>query len=281
MYYDVYIDIVFLTNLLMDYLLLRLVGAVLLGKPKRGRMFFAALCGSLVSCAVVFFPEKGLLPARILLHGGCACVMVIYGLGLKKRGMLLKGVVTLYLMAFLMGGFLETDLVQRKTPLRFLGVTAGAYLGLSTLLYFSDSFRARWKRIYPVTLAYQGNVQQFLGFLDTGNLLIDPVNGKEVFVVTKEVLETMLPGNLKDEWNYFKEEPEKWEGTALARLRPHFLSYHTVNGEGVMLAVILEDLCIQTPKEVIHVADPVLAVTAESSALGKEYQILLNSKIMR
>ena len=34
MYYDVYIDIVFLTNLFMDYILLRIVGKLFLRKKK-------------------------------------------------------------------------------------------------------------------------------------------------------------------------------------------------------------------------------------------------------
>ena len=48
----------------------------------------------------------------------------------------------------------------------------------------------------------------------------------------------------------------------------------------MMLAVVLDDLCIHTPREMIHVADPVLALAVEPSALGKEYQILLNSRIL-
>lgn len=47
-----------------------------------------------------------------------------------------------------------------------------------------------------------------------------------------------------------------------------------------MLAVILDDLCIHTPREVIHVANPVLALAMEPNPLGKEYQVLLNSRIL-
>ena len=47
-----------------------------------------------------------------------------------------------------------------------------------------------------------------------------------------------------------------------------------------MLAVVLDDLCIHTPGEVINAANPVLALAVEPSALGKEYQVLLNSRIL-
>ena len=48
----------------------------------------------------------------------------------------------------------------------------------------------------------------------------------------------------------------------------------------MMLAVTLEDLCIFTPREVVHVADPVLALSFEPSTLGKEYKVLLNFRLL-
>ena len=54
MYYDVYIDIVFLTNLLMDYVLLRIVGKLFLRKRNRGRILLAAAVGALFSCLILY-----------------------------------------------------------------------------------------------------------------------------------------------------------------------------------------------------------------------------------
>ena len=153
-------------------------------------------------------------------------------------------------------------------------------MGLSALIYLSDSFRARWKNIYPVTLSYQGNVQPFFGLLDTGNFLVDPISQKEVFIIKPEVLEALLPQENADRLKHLKENPGELESTEPADLHPHFLPYKTIGEEGVLLAVVLDDLCIHTPREVIHVANPVLALAVEPSALGKEYQVLLNSRIM-
>ena len=258
MYYDVYIDIVFLTNLLMDYVLLRIVGKLFLRKRNRGRILLAAAVGALFSCLILYVLPDMIFPAKVLLHGGCAWGMLVLGLDLKKNGLLVKALVTVYLMAFFMGGLMEAAPVKKTTPIRFLIVAAGAYMGLSALIYLSDSFRARWKNIYPVTLSYRGNVQPFFGLWDTGNFLVDPISQKEVFIIKPEVL----------------------EGTEPADLHPHFLPYKTIGEEGVLLAVVLDDLCIHTPREVIHVANPVLALAVEPSALGKEYQVLLNSRIL-
>ncbi len=280
MYYDVYIDIVFGMNLLMDYILLRIVEKLFLHRCSRKRTFLSAAAGALFSCLVLYIPGPIIFPAKILLHGGCAWLMLTYGLSLKKNGLLVKALVTIYLMAFLMGGIMEAAPVKERTPLRFVVVAFGAYLGMSALIYLSDSFRARWKNIYPVTLSWKGNVQRFFGFLDTGNMLVDPVNQNAVFVVKPEVMEAMLSKEASDGLRTILENPMKLESTELTEMHPHFLPYRTIGEEGMMLAVVMDDLCIHTPREMIHVADPVLALAVEPSALGKEYQILLNSRIL-
>lgn len=90
----------------------------------------------------------------------------------------------------------------------------------------------------------------------------------------------MLPQENADRLKHLKENPGELESTEPADLHPHFLPYKTIGEEGVLLAVVLDDLCIHTPREVIHVANPVLALAVEPSALGKEYQVLLNSRIL-
>ena len=87
MYYDVYIDIVFLTNLLMDYVLLRIVGKLFLRKRNRGRILLAAAVGALFSCLILYVLPDMIFPAKVLLHGGCAWGMLVLGLDLKKNGL--------------------------------------------------------------------------------------------------------------------------------------------------------------------------------------------------
>ena len=50
MHQEVYIDIVFAANLLMDYILLRLTGIVLRRKNSRRRCLAAAAVGALFAC---------------------------------------------------------------------------------------------------------------------------------------------------------------------------------------------------------------------------------------
>lgn len=282
MSYEVYIDVVFVTNLLMDYFLLRTAGWILSCKKNRGRIFLAAVTGALYSCLLLYIPAEDFLPAAILCHGACAYFMIRIGFGLKKGGLLIKAMVTLYLTAFLWGGFWEVLSSGWKITARtFFLFAFCTYFALSALIYISESLKVKLKHIYPITISYGGKVQSAYGFYDTGNLLTEPVSGRPVSVVCPEFLESILPEEMKESLKHIKESQGETESTWLEELNPRFVPYRAVGNEnGMLLAVTLEDLCIHTPKEVVHVERPVFAVSEEASALEKECKVLLNSKLL-
>ena len=96
MYQRIYIDIVFMTNFLMDYMLLRFVGKFLHLDGKRRRCVISAAFGSFVSCLLVCVPFKIIFPAAVLIHGGCAFFMASFAFRLKKGGLLVKTILALY-----------------------------------------------------------------------------------------------------------------------------------------------------------------------------------------
>ena len=104
MYHTIYIDIVFMTNFLMDYMLLRLVGKFLHLDVKRFRCMISAVFGSFVSCLLVCVPFKIIFPAAVLIHGGCAFFMASFAFRLKKGGLLVKTILALYFTAFDLSG---------------------------------------------------------------------------------------------------------------------------------------------------------------------------------
>ena len=282
MYHTIYIDIVFMTNFLMDYMILRLVGKFLHLDGKRLRCATSAVFGAFVSCLLLYVPFRIILPAAVLIHGGCAFFMAAFAFRLKKGSLLAKTILAMYLTAFVTGGICQAlEAEKNMTVKMFLLFLAVIYGSLYTLTCVADSIRLGRKNIYPVVLKYQGRIQQSYGFFDTGNLLMDPVCRKPVSVIKQELLGKMISGELTEKLMYIKEEPEALESTELALLQPHFLRFRGAGGkEGLLLAVVLEELEIQTPGRVVHVGKPVLAITSEPSALGEEYGILLNSRLL-
>ena len=283
MYQEIYIDVVFAANLLMDYLLLRLVGRFLRCRVSRRRCLAAAAFGALGSCLILWIPSENTPVLTVVFHGFFALGMLRIGLKIQKGALLLKAFLMLYLTAFLCGGFWEAVSGERTLTIKvFLLCVFVVYTGSSAFLFAADSIRAGRRNIYPVTLGYHGKVQSAYGFYDTGNLLEDPISGKPVSIIEADLLEKILPKEYAGALKNLNGDPKELGNAEIAGLKPHYLSVKTVGkSPETFLAVMLDDLCIHTPGDVIHIAGPVFALTFGSSALGREYKLLLNSRLLR
>jgi stage II sporulation protein GA (sporulation sigma-E factor processing peptidase) len=283
MYLEIYIDVVFLLNFFMDYLLLRLVDRLFSCSGKRGRCLLAALLGALFSCFLILVPKVSEGAPAILLHTLCAMAMLRIGCGIKGNALLLRAVLTLYLAAFLFGGCWEAFWEKRNVSLTScLVFSAGIYLALCAAHALHSLWRIQTQNVYRVTVTVDGKCGEMDGFYDTGNLLVDPFCGKPVSVMSAEVLDTLLCRETSEKLKYIMENPGELENTELSHLKPHFLPVRTVSQKDeMMLAITLDELCIHTPREVVRVSGPVFALLYESSALGNAYKVLLNSRLLQ
>lgn len=252
-------------------------------KQKKSSSGSCCRCGVFLldHLSAIFSEVWDFSPALVLLHGGCAAGMLVIGCNLKRGSLLLKAILTLYFAAFLCGGFWEVIVSDKLTVKMFLILAAATWSGITALSYLMDSMRIRTKNIYPITIYYKGCGYSFQGFYDSGNLLMDSVNGKPVSVGTEKVLSEICSEETVSCLKHLKENPGESGKPGTAGLHPHFTFFHSIGKEqGMMLAVTFERLCIQTPAEVVCIDNPVFAFSFETSAFGKEYEVLLNSRLL-
>ena len=196
----VYIDSLFLLNLIVDYLLLlgsaRLSGAVLC----RPRMALGAVLGAAYACAV-FLPGLGFLthPA-VELSIAVAMALIAYGGG--KR-LLRSFLAFLALSCALGGGVLALSLLGARgvglergvlSPRVDLGVlllaSAGCYAAASFVFRRSAGHGTR--ELVEAVLTLEGRQVTVTALLDTGNTLTDPATGQGVMVVEGEKAAPLL-----------------------------------------------------------------------------------------
>lgn len=97
MYYELYIDIFFLENLMMDSLILLALDHILKCGGKRGCIFLCATLGSLLTCAAVAAPLPGI--AKLFLFHVCInSVMLVTGLKIKSIPQFVKAYILLMRM---------------------------------------------------------------------------------------------------------------------------------------------------------------------------------------
>lgn len=280
MYKEIYIDLVFATNLLMDFVLLRLTGTLLGARASWRRSLLGALIGSLTSCLILIIPTDNPCPA-FLLHALTAALMAKTGCKVKSKSMLAMAAVTLYILAFLCGGFWDVlsagGGVALKTFLIFTGVSY-AFLAICVKGY--RKWNQKGETVCQVLLKTREKTLTVTGFYDTGNLLTDPLTNKPVSIVEERVLAELLPDAALNGLKNMEEAVGEYDDPLWESLHPHFIFFRSVGEHaGALPAITLEEMCIYRGEQIIYVYHPVIAVSSTPFHAGEKYQILLNGQI--
>lgn len=183
----VYLDVFFITNLAMDYLLLSLLKRIL--KPstiagRRGSLFLAALFGSAWACGGILGGWYASLFWRMATFFFAGSVMLWIAFGKQTRALWLRSLLWLFILSMVIGGFF--GLWGSEVPaMGFL--IAGAYFGGNAVVTYLNARVLAKRQIYEVKLFYGEKEKVVLALLDTGNHLYEPYGNQPVHVISKEV----------------------------------------------------------------------------------------------
>ena len=106
MYYELYIDVFFLENFMLDSLLLLVVNRVMNNGRSYSRILLGGAAGSFLTCLVVAVP----LPSAVRMLVFCilvSSVMVYTGLQIMRLSQFVQAFLLLYAAAFLTGGVMQ------------------------------------------------------------------------------------------------------------------------------------------------------------------------------
>lgn len=259
MEYELYIDVLFLENFMMDYLLLLLVRQVIRCPSGCGRAALGALAGSLLFCVTVVMPVPVPAVKFILLYVVSAVLMVRTGLAVTGGKQLAAAFGILYGAGFLAGGImihlsLYTGLVEVGSLFFALAVasyfTASGILGLINLTLGHTRYRCR------ADLYQDGKKVTLLAVIDTGNSLRDPLTGEPVSILDPSAAAELLGRSLP------------------ARIR--YIPYRSVGcAEGLLPAVRLDRLCIHEHGS-RWIEKPLVGISAERISEDGTYRMILH-----
>ena len=260
MYYELYVDVLFLVNFMMDYLLLLLVKKMLKCTATHGSLCFGAVIGALLSCIVMILPIPYIVIKFVLFHGVINIFMIRAGLKIKKVKELIKAYTLLYIGSFLLGGIIQVLHQYVGKGSLFFAIAAFGYY-LASKLWDIIAHMQKVNRIHcDVELFWDEKTFLIKGLIDTGNGLKDPVSDKPVSIIDKSVAKEFL-GEMK-----------------LAKVR--YIPFHSIGKkEGLLLAVELDKMCIHYEQE-IWIDDPLIGISEEKISSEGEYQMILNPNLL-
>ena len=281
MYYEFYIDVFFVVNLFMDFLVLCLTNRILQGTARPWRALGGALAGAAL-ISLFFWTAKEINTENMLIFSlGTTFVMVRLGCGLRKGKELLTGFLTCWGISFLLGGMLYTlPLRAGKGILIFFTITFTAYLILDTGIRLFKYLKGKAVLRCRVILETGGQKIELKGLLDTGNCLTDTDTGKPVCVMEKSRFSGMLEKKQQDALESFCAMEDFGEGDA-ENLKPRFLIYTALGCERGLLPVVTADrLVIFWEGKKICLSQAAIGLSdAPLSPYGK-FEIIISPKIL-
>ena len=292
----VYLDIVLLENLCMNYIILFATGYIMKLKMKQLRLVLSAMLGGIyaVIAYIEILPIYSSFGMKILL----SVLMVYIAYNSKNIKNLLKQLVVFYLISFAFGGsaFALLYFVRPQDILIRNGVYVGTYPikiallgGIVGFIITYIAFKVVKTKIHKKDIIYNIEIHikektlKLKAMLDTGNMLKDPISRMPVIVVAKEELYSILPEKLLDnidkliggEAENLLEQVEEKEIFTRFRMIP-FSSVGRQNG--IMLGFKSDQVVIEKEDETQMKNNVIIGIFNQN--FGKNYSALISMDLL-
>ena len=281
MYYEFYIDVFFVVNLFMDFLVLCLTNRILRGSAKPWRALLGALAGAL-GISLFFWLSKEINTVNILIFSiGMSFAMVWLDCRPCRGKELLAGVLACWGISFLLGGLLYA-LPPRagKGILIFFTITFTAYWILNTGIRLFKYLKGKAVPRCRVILESGEQKVELKGLLDTGNCLRDMDTGKPVCVMEKNRFFSILEKKQQEALDKFCRMENAGE-EEIRSMNPRYLPYTALGCERGLLPVITADrLEIFFEGRKISVPQPAIGLSGTSLSPYRNFEMIISPKIL-
>ena len=207
----VYLDIILIENLCMNYIILFATGYIMKLKIKHLRIILSSLIGGIYAIIsyMDIIPVYSTLIAKVIL----SISMVYIAYYPKNIKLCLKELLLFYLVSFVFGGcaFALLYIIKPQNILMKNGVYIGTYpikvAIIGALVGFILTYLAfrlikgkitKKSVFYEVTIFFKDKTVEVTAMVDTGNLLKDPISQMPVVLVQKNKLCEIIPKNILD-----------------------------------------------------------------------------------
>lgn len=265
MYYELYIDSLFLVNFVMNLYLLLLVNHFSKCSATRLRMITAAAAGALGYCIAIIIPG---VPAMIKLVAGTGIVCVgMIRIAFRPSALKAFARLTENLIgtSFLFGGVF-LFLLNRGGGIGTGMVSLAGIMGTGGIIFLFAGYLIERRRkcrsdFCKVTLIDGESCITVQALIDSGNGLSEPISGKPVSIVDKSVMQEI--------WTV--SEPRGFR----------VIPYHSVGcPRGIMEGYLIPEAVIELEGIRHKLKDIYVGVSGEDIASDASYRMILNPKLL-
>lgn len=273
----VYVDVLLVVNLIVDFFLLKITFKLLKTDPKPIRVLISSGIGA-VSSLYIFFPESGAF-IDITVQLIISSLMMLSALGFKTLKYFLRSVAVFFTVTCVYGGIM-TALWQVLKPKGMIINNSVIYFNISPLVLILSSVSGYFLYLFlnkilalpsktakkcSLNLYALGKSVGLTGIIDTGNSITDVLSNSEIIIVDKAVAVSLLG-------------TEDFSNDPLYATRYRTIPCETVMGRSLLEGFRCDMGEIRFEDKVIPLTNPVIALS--KTPIKENYSAILNPKIL-
>ncbi|GAB2542892.1 sigma-E processing peptidase SpoIIGA [Gracilibacillus alcaliphilus] len=289
----IYVEVIWLLNLLLDWMLLLLTQSVTKHETKWYRLFLAGLFGSLIVPITFIFPDVNLHSLWIKV---CySLIMIWIAFPFRNLAYFGKSLFSFYFMTFAIGGgliaihFLLSAENHASQPYLASHHIHGLFVLIGfPIVFFFTKYRMDHHRMqqfqqqffYKVTIQWSGKLLCTTGYLDSGNHLVDPLSHHPVIMVDEGLLSQWMD---QEEIYDLRTASQSFGETDLLQAK-HFqwIPYQGVSGEQQMMLAFKPDyLKVELPNQTITTSKVLIGIQFGHLVADGSYHCLLHPKLFQ
>ena len=243
----IYIDLFFLLNLIMDFIIILSTSILLKRKTSTIRIILSSLLGGISS--LLLFSNIN----KILLEVISIILMVLIAFGYNKIRYIIKNIIYVYLLSTLLGGIIYLFNIKVSNNV-FLTYLIIIIISIEVLILYIKEIKKMkniYNNYYKVDIYFKDKEKiSVIGFVDTGNNLYDQYKKRPIILLSKKYI--------RDD-NYI------------------LVPYYTMSGEGLLKCIKPDIIFI----EGIGYKGNVLIGFSDSPKLIDGVDVILHKDIMK
>ena len=293
----VYLDVIFLENIVINYIILYVTGLISKSKIKQNKLLLGALIGAIYS--IIYYLLKLKIYSSFIIKIILSIVIIYVSFNSNNYKDLLKKVLLFYLTSFVFGGATIAIIYmansQNITILN--GVLVGNYTIKTILIgviiaYFTIliAFKIIKNKISKKDLICDISVRldnkniRTKALIDTGNMLKEPITNLPVIVMEHTLLYDVIPKDILNNTEKilggdFSKIPDDIRDEYSSKLKViPFSSLGKQNG--MLLGIKGEDLTVNLKDEIKKIDKVIIGIYNKSLTKRGEYRSLLGLEIL-
>ena len=293
----IYIDVVLIENLLINYIILYATGIVMKIKMKVVRLLLASLIGALYSI-MAYISTFGIY-SNIILKFILSIIIIYVAYNPQTAKKMWKELMVFYLVSFVFGGaaFALIYIVKPQEILMKNGLFLGTYplktVLLGAVLAFvliivvfaiAKNKISKKDMFCDIKFKLNGKEIKTKAMIDTGNLLKEPITNTPVVVVEHTLLYDCMPKEILNHLEDilggdFEKVPEEIRINYISKLK--LIPYSSLGKQNGMLLGIKPDfLVIQEEENEEKKDNIILGIYNKSLTKRGEYRALLGIELL-